>query len=90
MVMNEIQNIMQNSYDSIKDTGEIRIAIKRTKDFKLNNKNLIVVTTNATPTNTGGFGNLHHYQSHTGSPHSGNRVQFMDATSIINEGRQNI
>lgn len=38
-----IQNIIQNSYDSIKDTGEIRIAIKRTENFKLNNKNLIQI-----------------------------------------------
>ena len=38
-----IQNIIQNSYDSMKDTGEIRIAIKRTENFKLNNKNLVQI-----------------------------------------------
>jgi nitrogen-specific signal transduction histidine kinase len=36
-------NIIQNSYDSIKSSGEIKITIKRAKDFKLNKKNFVQV-----------------------------------------------
>ena len=38
-----IQNIIQNSYDSIKNKGEISITIRSTKDFKLSNKDLIQI-----------------------------------------------
>lgn len=38
-----IQNLIQNSYDSIKDKGEITITIRSKKDFKLSNKDLIQI-----------------------------------------------
>jgi len=38
-----VQNIIQNSFDSIKNIGEVSITIKSTKDFKLSNKNLIQI-----------------------------------------------
>ena len=38
-----IQNIIQNSFDSIKVKGEISITIKSSKDFKLSKKNLIQI-----------------------------------------------